>query len=104
MSGSVVRGLGRFFYGSVEVAQAVDRKFAVGETVDNVVGTLLQRAVATVAREDDPDAADLQELKTQRTYKQAKKVLATSLQELQELLEDGVGLVDRVMENVKKVE
>ena len=102
-SGSIVRGLGRFFYGTVELAQAVDRKFAVGETVDDAVQTLLRRA-AVETSEGNPDVADIQELKAQRAYAQVKKTVTASLQAAQDVLLESVGLIDRVLENVKNVE
>lgn len=101
--GSVVRGMGNFFLGSVDLLQAVDRKFGVTEWLDTTVWSLLQRTVEEGISPEDPDAT-LKDMQLQQSYVAAKETLATGLAATNDLVKESMMLMDRVIDNVKKVE
>ena len=102
--GSFVRGFGKFAIGSVELVQSVNLKFGVGQAIDNAVLNLIQNSVEAVTQEADSDTIMMNELRITQQYDRVKNIAARSVTISQELVEDSIQLLDRVVENVKKVE
>ena len=99
-----MRGLGKFAIGSLELAQSVNLKFGVGQALDNAVLNLIQNSVEVVNQEADKDTVMMNEVRITQQYEQVKNMATRSVNISQELLEESIQVLDRVVENVKKVE
>ena len=99
-----MRGLGKFAIGSVELVQSVNLKFGIGQAIDNAVLNLIQNSVEAVNQEADKDTIMMNELRITQQYDRVKNLATRSVNISQEMVEDSIQLLDRVVENVKKVE
>ena len=86
------------------MAQSVNLKFGVGQAIDNAVLNLIQNSVEVMNQESDKDNVMMNEVRITQQYERVKNIATRSVNISQELLTETIQVIDRVVENVKKVE